>query len=322
MKTTLSEFYGRLASFKNFVYETGIADTVRVREPVVSIGNLTVGGTGKTPMVDLVMSHFEKKLMTVGLVARNYKAKLRGTEVIDRHRKNGALEYGDEPWWLAQRHPQALVTVGPVKWFSLWLASQKRRAQVFVIDDGFQHRALHRDLDIVLIDTTASWQEYELLPLGRGRESWDSLQRAHLIVLTKVNWATEDQVERIQARLPDGIPVARARYELHRPEILGQRVFAFAGTAKPNQFHQGLKALTDLDLVGFQEFNDHHIYTENDIHAIEGQAKDAQIILTTEKDFVKVSSLPWTMPVVPVGLNVVFQSGEAEFYASLDSILR
>jgi tetraacyldisaccharide 4'-kinase len=325
MKPILAHAFSQLATMRNFLYEAGFADTLKVSEPVISVGNLTTGGTGKTPIVDLILSHFEAKGLRVGLISRNYKARLKGTEVVDRRRPWGSIFYGDEPWMLAEKHPEAVVCVGPRKWFSLWQTAQKKVAQVFVVDDGFQHRALHRDLDIVLLDASADQGEYKMFPEGRAREPWNSLQRADIIVLTKTNLTTALEVDRLKAHLAllgAGKLVVETGVRIDLQPFQGKKVFAFAGLAKSAQFEQSLRQSEMITLMGFRSFPDHHQYLPEDMRRIEELAAGAEILLTTEKDFSKVSHFSTMIPLRPVLLMIPFLSGEAEFYARLDSVLK
>lgn len=320
--------YGLLVLFKNFLYDSGLADTVRLDMPVISVGNLTVGGTGKTPFVENLLQKIQGKK---AVVSRNYKAKCRKTCRVDisQIHSGGAKYFGDEPFWLATRHPETAVYIGPSKWYSAWKAQQEIRPEILIIDDGFQHRSLFRDFDVVLLDATQKLTEYELLPIGRAREHLKSLKRANLIVLTKVNLATEENLQNLKQHLKevleDKIEIAEAEYEIYFPseEINDGRFFAFSGLADPGSFQKSLtqKSPEKFKVAEFMVFSDHYVYTEEDLLNIEKRARavGCDKILTTEKDYIKIKELKHDSSYYEVvELKISWRVPPAGLYAYLD----
>jgi tetraacyldisaccharide 4'-kinase len=341
MKKYLSKLYEFLVQAKNFVYDEGWLDQIKLSVPVVSVGNLSSGGTGKTPFVDLVISYYEKKGKKVGVVCRNYKAKIRFTDQIDLQHPQGASFYGDEAWWLAHRHPQAVVVVTPLKWWGAWKLVSKIKVDVVIVDDGFQHRSLARDLDIVLVDATTAKSEEQWLPLGLARESFQSLNRADLVVLTKCQLVDEVSLQNKKSLIPATKKVVCLKSEIdfsdfkileksnvESGDLVVQEsiplVWAVAGIAKPEQFFNMLESNPNLKVKGTQSFPDHFAYQVQDIRDIEKRAEDCDVILTTEKDFVKIkllknslhSSAFWQA----LPLQTQISEGEENLNAVLDSI--
>lgn len=325
MKSSLAKIYSALADLKNTLFEKGILDQVQISAPVISVGNLTVGGTGKTPFVDLIMSYLESKALVVNLISRNYRAESSGIHQVNPSRQDAGFFFGDEPTLLAKKHPLSRVFIGPRKAQTLKLAHLQLPASVYVVDDGFQHRDLARDLDFVLVDATEAVENYECLPLGMAREAWSGLSRAHAVILTKTEQVHLDQVSSLTARVRQVFsgPVFLTKSELSFPsEVDPQtaRILAVCGIAKPQSFE---KAVRDkFQNVQFQTYPDHYTYSQTDFEELDALSKKFDLILTTEKDFVKLSSFFFQVPVQTVKLQTRFVAGENDFYALLDSVLR
>lgn len=267
------------------------ADVVRLSVPVVSIGNLTVGGTGKTPMVIEVVRRLERLGRNPAVVARGYGA--------------GADGANDEQRLIERHCPGVAYASGPDRAAAARRAAEKFGADAIVLDDGFQHRRLARDVDIVLIDATCPFGFDHLLPRGLLREPVASLRRAHLIVITRTDLASEAELERIDARLqraaPD-VPRLRCRHRVTglsdiegRPSdesLDGRRVFLFAAIGNPSAFRATVQAL-GANVVGERRLADHYRYRPGDIDGLLRAARAAKpdLLLTTAKDAVKLSAL-------------------------------
>lgn len=311
---------------KNFVYDSGLADSLKLHTPVISVGNLTMGGTGKTPVVNWILDHYRQSNTKVTVVGRNYKARRKGISRVDPGQPRAAYEFGDEPTLTAINHPEVSVYVGPSKYMTALEAERLSKPQVIVVDDGFQHRALHRDLDLVLIDATSTFQDYEIFPKGKSREPWGSLERANWVLLTKTNFVDELKIEEWYRMMPTGARVLELSYRLKSDFMseAGMRAVGFAGLAKPISFQQSLQNDAMYDVVGFIPFPDHYRYTQADVDFIEKQRLDlgAEVILTTEKDWVKVKDLGVNMDHYrALSLEVHAMGPEGEFHASLDRLL-
>lgn len=291
----LSSLYGFFAQTKNVLYDSGFADSVRIQPPVLSVGNLSVGGTGKTPVVEKILEMALERRRKPAIVSRNYRAKSRGIHLVDIHKEDGADFYGDEPFSIARSYPEVPVWTGPKKYLTAQEATSRSALDLLIVDDGFQHRALHRDFDLVLLDCTAAADEDFLLPQGRLRESFKSLQRAQAVALTKVNWADPQRVLELRSKIPDSVEVFELEFHQStlRPVEVAEPLLLVSGIAKPFIFERNLRNMK-LAIQDHLIFSDHEPYGATQVHKILeafDRMKCTQI-LTTEKDYVKLSRYP------------------------------
>lgn len=316
-------------SIKSLFYKSGLMKRVKLKTPVLSVGNLTFGGTGKTPVIQLILEHLIKKNCKVVVVSRNYKATSKICTRVDLAIKNAALIFGDEPCLIAQTFPTVPIFVGPNKWESAVLAEKQIQPDIILIDDGFQHHALERDLDVVLLDATANFSEYRLFPIGKARESKSALKRADVIFLTKINLVSEEKGKHLysfaQSNAQPDAKIFEIEFnsKLDVNNISEKKILGFAGIGKPVVFKKMLEQLVGQQLVHFIGFSDHYQYKESDIKKIAGLAKEhqAQMLVTTEKDFVKLKEFKIDMPLYSVGLQTKILNASEEFYAILDQTL-
>ncbi len=268
----------------------------RLRHPVISIGNLAVGGRGKTPMTATVARLLLEMGERPAILSRGY-GRRHPPEGVVIVRDPGAIRAdldraGDEPFMLARQVPGASVLVCPDRYLAGRLAEHHLGATVHVLDDGFQHLQLDRDIDIVLLGPDDISRPVTL-PGGRLREPLDTLIAADAIV-------TLDDDVWVEGTGPD-IPVFRGRRVLGRPDGVnpGSPVFAVAGIAAPEQFFAGLRA-AGWDIRGTRIFADHHRYSREDLLKLttEATASGADAILTTEKDYVRL------LPLRPIVMKV------------------
>ena len=192
LKSGLAALYSFFVNRKNKAFDEGKEELVRLSCPVISVGNISVGGTGKTPVVHFMAQYFSQQNIKVAIVSRAYKAESSTPVRVDLE-KASPLFFGDEPSLLSALNPRAAVFVGKEKNQIAKWAESEFHPQVLIVDDGFQHRRLYRNMDIVLLDATESIDKAYVLPKGNFREDLSSLHRAHMILLTKYNLATEEQ---------------------------------------------------------------------------------------------------------------------------------
>jgi len=185
--------YQCISKLRNYFYDTDWLESVRVEAPVISIGNLSFGGTGKTPCLVFLAQCFSPKLKVV-VISKSYKSKLAEAEKVDLARANAAAYFGDEACLLKKLLPNCAVWSGPHKFRTAQVASLYEKPDLIFIDDGFSHRRLKRNFDLVLIDATKGFEDY-------WREGLNSLQRADAVMLTKTNFQTALQIERIQQKI-------------------------------------------------------------------------------------------------------------------------
>ncbi len=328
-KEMLASIYGMAADFKNVLYDYNFLDQVGLSTPVLSVGNLSVGGTGKTPVVSRILKEAESRGLNSAVIARNYRARSRGIHHVQTFSDAGGSFYGDEASLLAKLHPESAVWTGPTKHLTAQAALAEEDYQLLIVDDGFQHRALHRDFDLVLLDCTAPLEEDFLLPKGRLRESFQSLERASAVALTKVNWSTEEHVQILYSRIPQHLEIYEIEFKVSPLSAIekGASVLAVSGIAKPQVFHQTLRALSEntFDLKEHLIFSDHHDYTEKDADLILKKMLElgCQQILTTEKDLVKLGDFPQlTDHLNPLRVATEFKETPKGLYAFLDQCRR
>ncbi|HEY4049534.1 MAG TPA: tetraacyldisaccharide 4'-kinase [Acidobacteriaceae bacterium] len=261
------------------------AQPLRLRQPVISIGNLSVGGSGKTPLVIHLAKILEREGWSVDVISRGYR---RGGDLVERVEESGDAErFGDEPLLIAQS-AHVPVYVGASRYQAGLRAEREipnAPKRIHLLDDGFQHRQLARAIDIVLVhrdDLTDS-----LLPAGRLRERLTALERADVIVLREED---SELTTRLSPYLRSETPVWRVKRTLSVPS--GQTpVLAFCAIARPRDFYQALKA-QGSELVATKSFRDHHPYTQRDIESLRQLASRyrCEAMVTTEKDAVKLDA--------------------------------
>jgi tetraacyldisaccharide 4'-kinase len=303
----LSLPYGGAVRARNRLFDLGVLRQEKVGCPVVSVGNLTVGGTGKTPMVILLAGMLRDRGMRPAVLSRGYGGKsTSGVLVVSDGRQilAGPEEAGDEPVLIARRLKGIPVLAGAKRALTGRYARENFGVDVMVLDDGFQHRWIHRDLDIVLLDSRQPLGNGLLLPRGPLREPPLALERAGVVVFTRLQDSAGPVMDKDISGILSGRPVLRTRIrptnlvgadgtELPLSFLAGKKVFAFAGIAQPESFRQTVEGLGGI-IAGFRAFPDHHRYTAEDWGRIEHDAglARADIVLATEKDLVKLQGIP------------------------------
>jgi tetraacyldisaccharide 4'-kinase len=321
--------YGLGAYCRLQAYASHILKQSGVNIPVVSVGNLTVGGTGKTPLTIDIAKQFVDAGYKPAILSRGYKRKSKAVHIIVSDGttiKASCEDAGDEPFLIALRVPEAIVIVGSKRVDTAKIAIEELKANILILDDGFQHVALRRDHDIVLLDYNEDLTEDSLLPAGRLREPLAALNRANSILITKVPAKPDlERLERLGAIAHTHSPKsslglisfspnhvsswqAEARlFNTAKLDILkGRKAFAFCALAKSNPFFISLKN-AGLNIVGQRAFSDHHWYSEKDCQKIllEAEKSGAELLLTTEKDLVKLEQFAHTAtkPLYAIGLT-------------------
>lgn len=291
-----SIFYGIGSELKNVLYDMGILTPKKVKAYVISVGNLTTGGVGKTPFVAELASRFISKGKKVAIVSRGYGGKLKGVNVISDGEEIffSAKESGDEPNWLA-KNTKAVIVTSPVRYDGANLAIEKYGVDVIILDDGFQHRKLHRDLDVVLVDSEKRFGNEKLLPAGPLRENKRNLKRADKIVVVSKNFTHYGAYEYADILVEEyKKPMSVCKIEpdvayniFDETNVLekGSKVIAFSGIGQPQQFYKFLKG---FDVIKTIEFDDHHRYSQKDANML---CRYNLPLVTTEKDGVKCKNL-------------------------------
>jgi len=286
----ISCFYSAAIWLRNLMYARGLLKQHSVNAVVISIGNITVGGTGKTPLVVWVCNLLARKGVNCAILTRGYK--------IKKSKLSG------EPAILTRGCPAANIIVNPDRVAAAAEAIAKFGAEVLVMDDGFQHRRLVRDLDIITIDAMLPFGYDKLLPAGLLRESLKALKRTDAAVITRCNQVSNLKLAQIEQKLKFINPHLAIAKSIHQPicaktideeisveGLKDKKIFAFCGIGNPAAFSKTIEQL-GCQLAGSKIYDDHYHYSSNDIADICERAEDAEadLILTTQKDWTKITS--------------------------------
>ncbi|HOX37758.1 MAG TPA: tetraacyldisaccharide 4'-kinase [Candidatus Brocadiia bacterium] len=295
--SALSLPYGAAIAGRNSMYESGILRSEKLPIPVVSVGNLTAGGTGKTPFVELIMRKLQAAGHKPGLLSRGY----------GRVGNVSGQPINDELLVLRDNLGDFPAYIGPDRAANGRLAVSRGDCDCLVMDDGFQHRRLRRDIDIVMIDATNPLGHGRLLPRGLLREPFESIRRARVVVLNRVDMADPSRVLEIEAavrRTAAGCVLLKAGHQVigflrssdaecfPTVNFSGKRVFAACGIGNPESFFRLLEML-GLEVVGKLAFPDHCAFEPGDIREIEETRKScsAETVIVTQKDIVKIAAV-------------------------------
>lgn len=321
-----SWIYARIADLRNTLYEHGTFESETLGAPSISVGNITVGGTGKTPFVAFVARTLAEQGEKVCILTRGYGRENPKERVLVSDGAQilaDARTAGDEPLELAKKLlGKALVIADADRVAAARVALEKFNVTAFVLDDAFQHRRAKRDLDIVLLDATDPFGNSKTLPFGRLREPLENLKRADAIIITRADLAEnlsdlKSQISNFNSRCPiftaenktSRLIELRDFLENSNPksEFTNPRSIAFCALGNPDNFFEQLRR-ENFDLAATQRFPDHHRYTQNDIAKLQMKARQAhaEILLTTAKDAVKLADLKFELPCYVVESELVF----------------
>lgn len=312
--------YGLGARGRRSLYDRGWLQPQHLPGPVLSLGNLVAGGTGKTPLTAFLAARLQAAGCRVAVLSRGYGGQAQGVNLVSDGRRLFLQppQAGDEAALLARKLPGIPVVTGASRYQAGMLAWERFRPDLFVLDDGFQHYQLHRDLDVVLLDAARPFGNGRLLPRGPLREPVSTLQRPLVLVLTRYESEKHQSTwEAVRTAFP-AVPVLRAVFRLSHAlqypsgrhlnlgELAGLRLAALAGLARPEVFRDSLQKL-GIDVAHFFSFPDHHPFTAREVAAViaRGRALGAEALVTTEKDWLRLAGL-WksTFPLYVVHLQV------------------
>ncbi len=287
--------YGFITSLRNYLFDKGILKSYSFDIPVIAVGNLSVGGTGKTPQIEYLIRLLSSNYK-VATLSRGYKRKSEGFILADTNSNSEIL--GDEPFQYFKKFPNILVAVDADRRNGIkQLLKQKVKPEIILLDDAFQHRKVKARFYILLTAYGDLFCDDFILPTGNLRESSNGAKRANLITVTKCPPnITELEQESIKKKLRINLPIffSSINYDdkvyndsesLAVSEIKSMQKILLAGIAKPKPFFDYLQAKNDEIMI----FPDHHIFSENEISAIKTKAEN-KIIITTEKDFVRLNA--------------------------------
>ncbi|MFM7116852.1 MAG: tetraacyldisaccharide 4'-kinase [Planctomycetota bacterium] len=319
----IAPLYGLAVRIRNLAYTCGWKKTYRANLPIISVGNLTTGGTGKLPFVIWLAQQLRSRDRRVCVLSRGYK----GTEQGEN----------DESLELADRLPDVPQLVNPDRIASAQIAVDELEMEVALLDDGFQHRRLQRDLDLVLVDATQPFGYGQLLPRGLLREPKSSLRRASRIVITRANLVSSAELDQLKQQLGRYHPTNELAVTITEPTGLLQAdgrttsldqlaqlpVFAFCGLGNSTAFFKTVEPLSG-DLVGQRAFPDHHAYSPQELNELAAEAKRlrAGALLCSHKDLVKIGrSKLGEIPLYALLIEIRFLAGEDSLLEAVNACL-
>lgn len=308
----LSWVYRICLGAREYLYRAGLLRIDKASIPVVSVGNITVGGTGKTPIVELLSRKLKADGFRPGIVTRGYKRKRAGTFSVDP-KKDDAASAGDEPFMLAKRTSLPVV-VGTKRIEAIELGLKEHAIDVALLDDGYQVRDLKKDVEILVLSGRPEDERGMLFPLGPFREPFQSIRRADAVLVSKGELSDGARA------FVQGIPTFKVSY---RPvflrnvkrDLIGpcaflkeKKVLAFAGLGDNRSFFELLSA-QGADVVREIEFPDHHEYRSDDMEKISSY-RDVEMLVTTEKDAVKMTRLDIPKNLFYLAIEAVIENEE------------
>ncbi len=326
--TVVAQVYSIIITLRNLLYNKKMFKTYHKEAIVINIGNITIGGTGKTPLVVWLCNLLLERNINCAILTRGYKTSNSQNLSRTESRELTTQNYFDEPAILSENCPQSKVIVNPDRVAGAAEAISKFAARVLIMDDGFQHRRLARNLDIITIDSTRPFGYGKIFPAGLLREPVNSLRRADAAVITRCDQIAASELNKIENKLqainPDMI-IARSVHaivsakttdgkNINIENINGKKIFAFCGIGNPNAFLNTIKAL-GAELAGSKIHNDHYQYTDACLADIYKQARHTKVdlILTTQKDWTKIKHLTLDMNGIPLAyltIEIKFLEGE------------
>ena len=322
-----AKIYSSIIRLRNLLYDKNILKTHRSKTVVISIGNITLGGTGKTPLVVWLCNYLHQQNLSCAVLTRGYKTHTK------RNTKSNEPPntITDETAVLSENCPQAEIIVDPDRVAGAAKAIEKFGARVLIMDDGFQHRRLARDLDIVTIDATQPFGYEKIFPAGLLREPLTSLRRADAVVITRCDQIRESELREIENKLRavnPGILIAQSIHaavniesadntETAVERLKGSKIYAFCGIGNPNAFFNTIEA-SGAEITGSKVYNDHYQYSQACLADIYTQAKlaGAELILTTQKDWTKIKHLKPDKK----DIQLAYLAVEIKFITSLDRL--
>jgi tetraacyldisaccharide 4'-kinase len=336
-----SKLYGWVVGLRSVLYDWEIVRPKKLPCRVISIGNLSVGGTGKTPMTIYMAEMLRDFGLRPVVISRGYKGTLekKGGIVSDGETLfSDAETAGDEPLMMARALTGIPVMVGRNRFDAGMRAVRDFNADVIVLDDGFQHRRLYRDVDLVLIDDKTFLGNGRLLPRGILREPTSNLARSHACILTRSLEIPIGHLEKLHQMFPEkevfrsfhlsyiyGVFSAKTRHFEKQSLPMGSEdfsfldnasVFIFSGIANNFEFREMVKAKVK-SVAGFREYPDHHPYTRQELEEIIRLSHQwgADVLITTEKDFSRITDqMKWPFDLVVMGVKISFGKDEERFH--------
>lgn len=313
-----------IVCIRETLYKLNFIRSFHISTKIVSVGNLTFGGTGKTPIVDFLVSQL-KANNKIAVISRGYGRSTSGFYKVNPEQANAASLFGDEPVQLARKHSDVPFYVCEDRVHGCRQIERDGDFDLIIADDAFQHLALKRDKDVVVIDATEESRNYNYPPIGRARNSLSYLKRADYVFLTKTNLCAEDQLKALREKLKNHVVY---EFESHIDGLYdlksGQKIqtpireaYLISGIGKPKTFETLLaKNHPEIHIKDHLVFKDHHEYSDFDIADIKSKIQSG-IVLTTEKDAVKLRKYADDIHMSSVRLEFINCRSMEEFFSEI-----
>ena len=316
----LSFLYRLVTTLRNYLYNTNIFNINKLPCKIISVGNITTGGSGKTPTVEFLALYLQSIGKNVGIISRGYGRSSKHVKLVtDGIDKPTSWEqYGDEAFLLSQNLNSIPIVVGESKYEAGLKITSEFDLDVIIIDDGFQHRSLHRDLDIVLINSKDNQKTHKLLPLGNLREQISGLERADLIIYTKTNLHNnigylnrllkDVDIEKINSMLETkSMLIGKDKQEIHKGDLKSKNIYLLSAIGDNRGFKKTVEKIS-ANIVGHSKFLDHYTFKTSDLQKVQSDAKklSANYIITTEKDLVKIPDVNLEIPIYALKTEIHF----------------
>ena len=316
----LSFLYELITALRNYLYDTNILNVNKLPCKVISIGNITTGGSGKTPTAEFLALYLQSIGKNVGIISRGYGRTSKHVKLVTNgfDKPNSWEQYGDEAFLLSQNLNSIPIVVGESKYEAGLKITSEFDLDVIIIDDGFQHRSLYRDLDIALINSRDTQKTHKLLPIGNLRERINGLKRADLIVYTKTNLHNSSDylnrllknvnVEKINSVLKSkSILIGKDKQEIDKADLKSKNIYLLSAIGDNRGFKKTVEKIS-ANIVGHSKFLDHYTFKTSDLQKVQIDAKkfSANYIITTEKDLVKIPDINLEIPIYALKTKMHF----------------
>lgn len=338
--TPLSFIWEWVYRVRRSFYEYGVLKKYVFKVPVISVGNLSFGGTGKTPTIVWLTEWIIKNGLTPVVLTRGYKGQLEHSSGLLKSGQKFRLnpfDYGDEPLMISNKMSKGAVIVGKKRAENLLKYFAETRPDVVLLDDGFQHLQIYRSFNIVLFDATMPLQNYRVAPLGYLREGLSALKDADAIVISRADMVTEAKLQKLLATISESFhhapPLALTKYQAlgvfdvydnfvySIDQLKGMKAIAVTAIASPDSFYRYLESF-GVEVVEKVSFPDHYFFTPEDVNELLIMAsQQSAIILCSEKDMVKMKRVSLDNRILYTKVEVEFMSGESELLNALSKVL-
>lgn len=335
-----SLLWGALYRIRRSFYEYGVLKKDYFKVPIISVGNVTFGGTGKTPMIIWLTNQMEEFGLTPAILTRGYKGELEHKSGLikggQRFRSN-PKQFGDEPLLISRKMSSGAVIVGKKRAENLKKYFHEVEPDVVLLDDGFQHIQLYRSFNIVLFDASLPLDRYHTAPLGYLREGLTALKDADALIISRADQVPEEKIEKLIEMLSKyyrrDIPIAKFKYNpsgvydcfdkltLEMDDLKDRRIIVLSAIASPESFYHLLESYGS-EIVEKIVYPDHYLFTQEDLNeALIKAAKYNAKVITSEKDMVKIRRVVQDNRILYVNISVSFMSGEENLVSSIKKVL-